>query len=498
MQKAITFPAPAPNGYRLIIGAGILLMAIEPIRWLVTSWFDPAYDSKGLWVFALGAALFGWSFSSARKFHDTRAQKTAFILLALTTLVRGAGQLLAINVIGALALVIDVYAIGLLAGLRDRRQPVSPGWLALLFAFSLPLERILQRVAGFGLQQFSASGACSVLEAIFPDTACNGVRILIEGHDVLVDLPCSGARMLVLLCIFYAALMALLRPSLSRAMAVGAALLASALAANTLRIVLLAVLVAHPVSGIDAMAQPWHDIIGLFFLAAAALPVVLLASSASAPRRARKNTAQPAPGKAPQMLPALAFLAAAVIIVALPRKPLDVAGVPAAITLPVYIDGAYGTPLLLSEREKAYFLQYGGSAMKVEYGQNSVMMVQTNSPLRHLHAPDECLRGMGYGVKYTGMRYDPLPTATYIAEAPDGAQWRIAVTFYADRDHTASNVAEAVWRWMQNPGTTWHAIQRITPASLPDADARQWDDAVFAALDLTPRHSQEIAYAKFH
>lgn len=498
MQKAITFPASAPNSYKLIIGAGMMLMAIEPIRWLVTSWFDPAYDSKGLWVFALSTALFGWSLSSPRTFHDARAQKTACALLLLTTLVRGAGQILAINVIGAMALVIDVYAIGLLAGLKDRRQAVSPGWLALLFAFSLPLERILQRIAGFGLQQVSASGACSVLEGIFPDTACNGVRILIEGHDVLVDLPCSGARMLILLCILFAALMSLLRPSFRRALVIGVATLASALVANTLRIVLLAVLVAHPVAGIDAMAQPWHDIIGLFFLALAALPVVLLTGSAPTLRRIRKSGAPPAPAKAARLAPALLFLTAAAIIVALPRKPVDVAAAPTAISLPISIDGTYGLPVLLSEREKAYFLQFGGSAMKVEYGQNSVMLVQTNSPLRHLHAPDECLRGMGYVIRYTGMRYDPLPTATYIAEGPDGAEWRIAVTFYADRDHTASNVAEAVWRWMQHPGTTWHAVQRITPASLPDADARRWDDAVFAALDLNPRHSQEIAYAQVH
>ncbi|MEZ0226713.1 MAG: exosortase T [Alphaproteobacteria bacterium] len=498
MQKAITFPALAPNSYRLIIGAGMMLMAIEPIRWLVTSWFDPAYDSKGLWVFALSAALFGWSFLSARTHRNSRDRNTACALLLLTTLVRGVGQVLAINVIGAMALVIDVYAIGLLAGLKDRKQAISPGWLALLFAFSLPLERILQRVAGFGLQQVSASGACSVLETIFPDTACNGVRILIQGHDVLVDLPCSGARMLILLCILFTALMSLLRPSFRRALVIGAVTLASALIANTLRIVLLAVLVAHPVFGIDAMAQPWHDIIGLFFLVAAALPVILLMGSASAPRRARKIFTPPAPEKPMKLAPALLFLAAAAIIVALPRKPVDVAVAPASISLPVSIDGENGLPVVLSEQEKAYFLQYGGSAMKVEYGENSVMVVQTSSPLRHLHAPDECLRGMGYDVRYTGMRYDPLPTATYIATGPDGAEWRIAVTFYADRDHTASNVAEAVWRWMQNPGTTWHAVQRITPASLPDADARRWDDAVFAALDLNPRHSQEIAYAENH
>ncbi|MEZ0261499.1 MAG: exosortase T [Alphaproteobacteria bacterium] len=496
-QTIITSPALPFDPRKAVIGAGMLLMAAEPLRWLAASWTDPAYDSKGLWVFALCVALIGWSLSSGRTAQQLDHRK-AWLLLAATTLVRGAGQVLAVNVIGALALVIDVYALGLLAGLKGRRRALSPGWLALLFAFCLPLERILQRVGGFLLQQVSAGGACLTLKGFFDDVACNGARIIVSGHDVLVDLPCSGARMLILICILYASLMAVYRPNFTRAALIGFATLAGVLIANALRITVLAALIAHPVAGIDVMAQPWHDITGLVFLAAAAAPLIFLCSRIPQARTA--VTSAPVRQVRPvTWLPACLFLILAAAIVALPRKPVDVAAAaPVEIALPLSIDGSYGRPVELAAREKDYFLQFGGMAKKMAYGDNSVMLIQTSSPLRHLHAPDECLRGMGFAVDYKGMSYAPLPTATYIATSPDGAQWRIAVTFYAGRDKTASNVAEAVWRWMQRPGTTWHALQRITPATLPDAEARQWDGAVFSALDLTPHHAQEIAYAEIH
>ena len=499
MQKThLTYPALKADPYKLVIGLGMLLLAAQPVRWLVTSWTDPAYDSDGIWVFALFAALLAWSLFSERTARNGRDEKTACALLGLTTVVRGLGQILAVNVIGAGALVIDAYALALFFGVKHRLRALSPGWLALLFAFSLPLERILQRVGGFGLQQISAVGACALLRAVFPGTTCSGVRILVENHDVLVDLPCSGARILVLMSILYVALMALLRPGARDALLIGAVAIAGAFISNTLRITLLSTLIARPVLGIDAMAQPWHDMIGLFFLAATALPVILLAG-----RSSPYPVATPSPALArgrSHLNPAaaLAFLVVAMVVVALPHKPVDISATPEAMSLPASIDGHSGTPVMLSEREKDYFLKFGGMAMKVAYGQNSVMLVQTSSPLRHLHSPDECLRGMGFKVQYTGMRYDVLPTSTYIATAPDGQKWRVAVTFYADRDHVAANVAEAVWRWMQHR-ETWHALQRITPASLPEDDARRWDDAIFAALDLTPRHSpQEIAYVKTH
>src|ERR1700733_6993872 len=106
MQKThLTYPALQADPYKLIIGLGMLLLAAGPVRWLIGSWVDPAYDSQGLWVFALFAARLGWSLTSERARRNVRDEKTACVLLGLTTLVRGLGQVLAVNVIGAGALV---------------------------------------------------------------------------------------------------------------------------------------------------------------------------------------------------------------------------------------------------------------------------------------------------------------------------------------------------------------------------------------------------------
>lgn len=485
-----------------LVAFAMLLLAAEPVRWLVQTWRDPSYDSKGFYVFALAAAIFLWSLNSARGVSSPRDRKAACALLGLTALLRAGGQILAVNVIGALALVIDVYALALLAGLKGRRFAVSPGWLAALFAFSLPLERILQRVGGYALQHLSAEGACAGLQAMLPETICNGVRILIEGHDVLVDLPCSGARIFILLCIAHAALMALTRPPLARALLLGVLAGIAALAANGLRIMLLALGIAFPrhIGGIDVMAQPWHDIIGLACLALAALPLLLLARPAPAPTLLPAAAPVTRPHQPVGMRTASAFALLALVIICLPRKPVDVAAAAQPLHLPAYIAGEFGEPAPLTERESAYFTQYGGSAVKMRYETGSVMLVRTTSPLRHLHAPDECLRGMGFDVRYTGLRHAPVPTAEYIATDTQGNGWRISVTFVAADGTMTTNVSEAVWRWLQKR-SSWSAIQRITPLSLPDADARGWDEAVLSSLDIPPTPKTpklEIAYATPH
>ena len=92
-------------------------------------------------------------------------------------------------------------------GEPDRRvRAVSPFWLAVGFAFALPLERILQRSIGFLLQEVSAQGACGMLSVFFNDVRCAGVRITVDGADVLVDLPCSGARSLIAFAFAFALL----------------------------------------------------------------------------------------------------------------------------------------------------------------------------------------------------------------------------------------------------------------------------------------------------
>ena len=109
-----------------------------------------------------------------------------------------------------------------------------------------------------------------------------------------------------------------------------------------------------------------------------------------------------------------------------------------------------------------------------------------------MHTPDDCLRGLGFDVQYQGVHYQPLPTAIYIATAKNGAQWRVAVSFYSDSGQFTTNVSEVVWRWLQQPHSTWYALQRITPLYTSETKAKEWDNALFAALDLNTQESRHV------
>jgi exosortase/archaeosortase family protein len=533
MDTLLKSPLPQLSVYQCLIGLGMLLMAIEPIAWLVNSWLAPSHDSQGGWVFLLCAGLFVWSVCSPRYAISHNTHKRAIILLLSTALIRGIGQMFAVNVLGAVALAVDVYALALLLDLNHRKNALSAGWLAVLFTFSLPIERILQRLIGFGLQHLSANGACWVLQGLFEQVQCLGIRLLLAGRDVLVDLPCSGMRSITLLCLLYATLMCVFRPSLLHGLLIGVVTLASALLANVIRISVLATFIAYPekIGGINVMTQPYHDLIGLVCLTLASLPLIGYAMRTVTPASYKVRDAYPTKPRifpsalslskgewknpthqvnqfmlqqaqherlnlilerSNEKLLALGFVILAVVIISLPRQPLDISDNKTALNLPVYLNGEYAQTVKLSQQEQNYFTQYGGAALKRRYGDSSVLLIRSNSPLRHIHTPDDCLRGLGFEVQYQAVHYQPLPTVTYLATAKDGSQWRVAVSFYSEQQQFTTNVSEVVWRWLQQPHSTWYALQRITPLYLPDSKAAEWDNALVAALDLNYQESSHV------
>ena len=472
----------------VFLGAGLL--AADPLRWLVATWTDATYNPEGLWVALAVAALALWSFSSALR-REPPDTTRALWLLVIAASVRAAGQLLRVNVLGALTLALDVFALATLAGLAHRRRAVSPGWLAALFALSLPLERALQRVLGYGLQQLSAGGACTALEWLDFNVVCQGTRILLDGQDLLVDLPCSGARGLILLLTLYCAACAVTRPDALRAARGFVLTLAAAWAANVLRLVALALGLAR---GVPVMEAPWHELTGLAALALGAAPVLWWA------RRTKKGTHTffthrsiddrlagekgVRPHFSTRGLPFL-FLACALVIVNLPARPVDVARAMPAPVLPLVLGEWTSNPLPLSAAEQAYFTRYGGAAARAEYGPHGLLLVSTSAPLRHLHAPDECLRNAGFEVRYVGVRRGALPTAIYRSVDAEGRRWRVAVSYVGSDGAWATSVAEAVWRWMRSGhASTWTMVQRITPWDIPEADSAAWDAAVARSLDL--------------
>lgn len=486
----------------LIFGTAALVLAYEPVRWLVQTWQDPAYDSKGFLIFAVCTGLFLWSVTSPRNLVQQDNTRWALILLTVTALIRLAGQVFAVNIIGALALVIDVYALATLVGVQHRERHISPGWLAICFLFALPLERVMQHTVGFGLQSLSAGSACLILGGLFDNVSCHGVRILINQKDVLVDLPCSGARTLLLLQLFYATCMTVVRPSLISGLFGFCVTLFSSLWINIFRIMALAVGIAYPemVFGMDVMAEPGHSLLGLVALALGCLPILFWArfteDASKSSNLISYSTPEESISRSKAMVfvfhilkthpgsVALGFLIIAAVIVSLPRTPIDVARPDIKISLPLMIDNHEGISSPLLPKEKVYFTQYGGAAVKASYGNNGLLLIQTSSPLRHLHSPDECLRGLGFEVQHVGISYDTIPTAVYKATTAEGQSYRIAVSFISNRGHFTSNVSEAVWRWVQEPGTVWSAVQRISPWEQDASITRRWDRAVLAALDI--------------
>lgn len=502
---------------RFVFFGAAAILALEPFLWLLETWRDPSYDSHGAWVFAIVIGLFVWSLTSRIRPGAPTHSQIAITLLALSGAFRMAGQILAINTLSALTLVIDVYALALLFGTAYRARAVSPVWLAVCFAFSLPLERIVQRTAGYGLQRLAADGACAILGSLFEDTVCEGVRIVVDGRDVLVDLPCSGARAVLLLALGFAVMAAVCRPGIRQVLTGGAIVLAAALASNMLRITILAIGIAHPdwFAGANVMEEPWHSLIGLTTLALGTLPLLAWGRSVMHARPTHCRVFGVPLGRIPDrvaneswwLLPpkatatwslpsGLALLVAAILIVSLPRTPVDVARQETPLSLPLWVGGHPGKPIALSKREEAYFTQFGGTAAKARYGDHVLMMIRTSSPLRHLHAPDECLRGLGFDVAYLGASFTPVPTAVYRATAPDGTAFRIDVSFVSERGTVTTNVATAVWRWLHHKERVWTAVQRISPEAVPSARHKAWSQAVAAALELPARAAPSPAAKK--
>lgn len=471
-----------------------LVLAFEPLRWLAGSWTDPSYASTGVAYLAAVAALLAWSLSSqAARTHDYR-RPTAVLLLMAAALARLASQVLAINVIAGLALALDVFALATLLRTGERQRAVSPFWLSVLFLFTLPVERIVQRLIGYPLQEISAKLSCGGLGLLFSDLSCSGIRIALAGRDVLVDLPCSGTSGLMLSLALVVILNALYRPRLPTAAAWIAAVLALSLLGNALRIAALAVGIAFPESFLhaDVMAQPLHDAIGYLALGLSMAPVVFFyrPQSCRVPRSRERSVRARMPVLVPmtrgvRRLSALLFLSTAFVIVALPRQALDVSAEVPPLVLPLALEGHAGVDLGLLPVEQRYFRQFGGSANKRRYGPLVLTLVRTSSPLRHLHAPDDCLRGLGFEVTFLGTRFDPVPTALYRARSKNGGDWRVSVTFVSGSGATTHNVAEAIWLWLKQPGTTWTSVQRITPWGLAEERRAAFEAATGAALDLS-------------
>ena len=128
---------------------------------------------------------------------------------------------------------------------------------------------------------------------------------------------------------------------------------------NVFRIVVMATGLVYPelFMNIDVMEAPWHDLLGLVFLAIGCLPVTYWAYKVYNQKFFQNNAIKRKEIYKPlvklnPLLKACVFLILAVTIISLPRKPIDVAIPNITVELPPWINGntAIHVGLLSQER----------------------------------------------------------------------------------------------------------------------------------------------------
>ncbi|MDP6981372.1 MAG: exosortase T [Myxococcota bacterium] len=470
---------------------GLVALAWDPAVWLFGTWRAPAYESNGAVVALTVVALLALSLASGRAHRDARSARLAFGLLGLAAAIRLAGRVLAVNTIGAFALVVDVAAVASLLRVSARPFALHPGLVAALFAMALPIEHYAQRLLGHPLQLAAATTSHALLAPFSAGLEREGVLLLHPDVVLAIDLPCSGARGLSLYTCVALALWTCHQLKVAQVARLVAAIAGGALFANTARIVALFVGAAN---GIPVAAEPWHSTLGVFALGAGALPILSVFRNAKRRTPAiRWSFARP-PSSSPLLRWPVAVGTSAIglAIAMAPQHPVDVAPIERDARLPATLGPFSGVDVPLAPNERAFFEQWGGGADKRRYRagdgtEHTALLVRTRSPLRHLHGPDQCLIGSGHRVTRIGVVPGAVPTVVYKSIAPDGRAWRVQASFASDLGEPASSVSEVVWRWLAEPEVPWNLIERITPwDACADASGacRRFDRALFTSLDL--------------
>ncbi len=473
----------------LLVAAGLVILLYDPAMWLAETWADSGYDSAGGHLSVVVAGLAVWSITSAVR-DDAGASTIPWEWLGTAAVLRLAGHLLAIPYIGAVAIPIGVYALGRLAGLHLRRRAVSPGWLAVLAGLTLPVEHVLKRLFGHGLQQRAADGSCHLLGAIYDDVTCAGLDIALRGRELFVDLPCSGARTLVLFSIVFAGLAAVVRPRAWRAVAGFGLVVFVGFAVNALRIALLTAGLAHePSLGFDVMEHPWHMAVGLACLPVGLVPLVAWARWARRPRPVAGTAPRlraPATGYVKMATVALIGASVALAVSVVPQFPVHTAESADAIELPAGVGGHPKKPQAPGPIERRYFTQYGGAIAIADYGPHTLIVTETDAPLRHIHRPDQWLGNAGFTVEKLGHTPGVLPADTYRVERPDSRVRRLDVTYVSDCGRIATSVAEVLWHWWSAPETTWRAYLRLHPLDTSASHLADFDRQITRFFEINP------------
>lgn len=360
------------------------------------------------------------------------------------------------------ALVASGALVVALAAIAARGEPIAP--YAGLAVLSLPLLSSLQFYAGFPLRVVTAEASRWLLALTGSDVERVGSALMIDGHLVLVDAPCSGVQM-AWVGYFTACVTAWLcrvpnRRFLATLPVVGTTVLTGNVLRNT-------VLVAADADGV-AMTDAMHAAVGLSAFALVALVIGTLFVRARQLRpavhevRTRSGTATKR--SAAWLLCVLATAAC----LPFTKPTAEAAPVRRDAEWPTRYDGRPIRPLAPSAIELRFAAQFPGSIARFASDTGTIVLRDVDRPTRRLHPAADCYRGLGFAIADERL--------ARIGQGDDAPLWRC---FTAKKGRTGLDVCERIvdrdgraftdassWYWAASLGRSrgpWRAVTVATP-----------------------------------
>ena len=235
--------------------------------------------------------------------------------------------------------------------------------------------------------------------------------------------------------------------------------------------------------------NPWpHSLIGLWFAGFGAILLSILfhglkpsnslevppCHHSVGPVSSTKPKSQQIPktanAKATVTFPvAVVFAGFALAIGAISPQPVDATPSLDLPQVPTGAAGFFAQEHRLTEQERQYFEIYGGSARRASYGPFGLLVVSTQSPLRHLHDPAVCFKGLGYEVDFRGTDFVRQQSVYRVTDQQTREAYQLQVR-YLGGNGVALSIAEVVWRWIvasiRGERTQWTMVQQIIPVAL--------------------------------
>ena len=348
--------------------------------------------------------------------------------------------------------------------------------LAGLAVLALPVVSSLQFYAGFPLRVVTAEASTRLLDVLGFAAERQGSAMVVDGHLVIVDAPCSGVQMvwMAYFCACTVAWWARLsdRVFATRVAGVGLVVLIGNVVRNSVLV------------GLEARgaAPAWlHEAVGTVVLALVCIAVVFIVGRRSSPlllplAGEGRGEGSRANDTAPWRLPLTMLLATCAALPSLAgRHDATNESVLGAISteLPRDWNGRPLRPLALGAVEARFASHFPGRIARLTDEQSVIVWRDVTAPTRMLHPAADCYRGLGYGIADARLERDAggLLWRSFIATR-SGMRVRVAERIVG-RDGSTFTDASA-WFWAARLGRSqgpWQAITVATPLHYPEASS---------------------------